>query len=98
MEAGYEGARLIATHAVRVSEPLLAEHAEVADRVIERERLEPRLGQVVLHPVLPGGLHPLHGEFGEPHRRNGRTAILRTTEDAIAKDPGHFGPRPYFGV
>src|SRR5438876_5323697 len=33
--------------------------------LLERQRLDPRLGEVVLHPVLPGGLHALHVEGGE---------------------------------
>ncbi len=63
--------RRVAAHPVRVAEPLAAHRVQVTDRVLERERLDPRLGQVELHPVLPGRLHPLHREFGEPHPVNG---------------------------
>src|SRR2546423_13353922 len=76
MECRDERPGLVPAHPVRVPEPLLGERAEVADRVLERERLEPRFGQVELHPVLPGRLHPLHGELGEPHRRYGRTDAI----------------------
>src|SRR5213594_506450 len=68
MESRDQRARRLAPDALRVAELRAHELLLIARDLFERQRLDPGLGQVVLHPVLPGGLHALHVERGELHR------------------------------
>src|SRR5207248_7758800 len=54
-------------HAFGVAEAHLEQLLHVPRRFLERERLDARLGEVVLDLVLPDGLHPLHLERRELH-------------------------------
>ena len=87
VEPGDERAGLVAAHPVGVAEALAAERVEVPHRILEGQRFEARLGEVVLHPVLPGGLHALHVEGGELHRHSVQSGISASRRQRVAAPP-----------
>jgi len=77
VERGDERPRLLASRPLGVAETHFPQRGvagggapcdeQVTGGLGERERLDPRLGEVVADAVLPRRLHPLHLEYREAH-------------------------------
>src|SRR5437879_2496491 len=80
-------ARRLAPDSLGVSELRAHQLLLITRDLLERQRLDPRLGEVVLHPVLPGGLHALHVEGGELHRHSVQSGISASRRQRVAAPP-----------